>query len=109
MGTTAFQSVAFAFIPSALTRVAAQHPRLTRGPDDRLARAWAATFSRDRGFEPDVRFAFDDLPMRLRMVETDDAIGRSFGRCSAAGVFEPGPERAVVEKHAGRDPNPRAA
>lgn len=42
-------------------------------PPGTLARAWAETFCRERGFEPDVRFAFDDLPMRLRMVETGHA------------------------------------
>lgn len=42
-------------------------------PSGTRARAWAETFCRDRGFEPDVRFAFDDLPMRLRMVETGHA------------------------------------
>lgn len=140
-----FQSVAFAFVPSVLTNLAAQHPRLRVdvevrepedaiagllthdfdlvvdeefpgapvAPDDRLdrelllddplllfvptswgpvrdiaelaerawvleppgtlARAWSETFCRERGFEPDVRFAFDDLPMRLRMVETGHA------------------------------------
>jgi len=141
----AFQSVAFAFVPPVLERLAAQHPRLrldfevrepdqaiagllahtfdlvvneefpgrSIAPDDRLdrevllddplllvvpatwgpvhdigdlkdrpwsfepsgtrGRAWAETFCREHGFQPDVQFAFDDLPMRCRMVETGHA------------------------------------
>lgn len=42
-------------------------------PAGTRARGWAETFCRERGFEPAVRFAFDDLPMRLRMVETGHA------------------------------------
>lgn len=45
----------------------------TLEPSGTRARAWAEVFCRERGFEPDVRFAFDDLPMRLRLVETGHA------------------------------------
>lgn len=42
-------------------------------PSGTPARDWAETFCRERGFEPDVRFAFDDLMMRLRLVEAGQA------------------------------------
>lgn len=38
-------------------------------PSGTPARTWSETFCRERGFEPDGRFSFDDLMMRLRLVE----------------------------------------
>lgn len=42
-------------------------------PSGTPAREWTMAYCRDLGFEPSVRFAFDDLPLRLRFVETGHA------------------------------------
>jgi DNA-binding transcriptional LysR family regulator len=54
-----------------ITDVADRHWVLE--PSGTPARAWSEMFCRERGFEPDVRFAFDDLMMRLRLVEAGHA------------------------------------
>ncbi|MBY5162752.1 LysR family transcriptional regulator [Salsipaludibacter albus] len=42
-------------------------------PRGTMAHAWSVAFCRDAGFEPDVRFAFNDLVLRLRFASTGHA------------------------------------